>query len=609
MLQLKNITKTYQTAGFEETALDGLSVTFRENEFAAILGPSGSGKTTLLNIVGGLDRADSGELVIDGVSTRQYRDRDWDTYRNNRIGFVFQSYNLISHQTVLANVELALTLSGVSKAERVTRAKQVLEKVGLSEHMRKKPSQLSGGQMQRVAIARALVNDPEILLADEPTGALDSKTSLQIMNLLKDIANDRLVIMVTHNAAIAETYATRIINLSDGQIVADSDQFIPPVSELGSGRSIRRTSMSFITSLALSFSNLMTKKGRTIMTAFAGSIGIIGIAAILALANGVNSYIKGVEESTLSQYPLSITRTGMDLSALLTDRSDPDNRTSSNTGVQISRPGEGYVREINLLSSMFQTVTTNDLASLKIFLDDKTNPVWQYVNSIEYTYDLTPQVYLGDTSKRVSQANPDVMSKLMDPSAGSLGSSTSAWTLGMNMSVFNPLPRNQDLIKPHYRVLAGRWPEKYNECVLVLAPGNMTSDYVMYTLGLRDPAQLTQMIDDFTSQKPVRLPTGEKTFSYDEIMAVDLRLVLATDYYTYDSTYEIYVDRREDESYLKSLINRAERLHIVGIIGSNPDTDLAPLRPGVNYSPELDDYLMEKAAASELVKAQLSKTN
>ena len=605
MLQLKSITKTYTTADFTQTALDGLSVTFRDNEFAAILGPSGSGKTTLLNIIGGLDRADSGELVIDGVSTLKYKDRDWDTYRNNRIGFVFQSYNLIGHQTVLANVELALTLSGVSKAERQQRAKQVLDEVGLIDHINKRPNQLSGGQMQRVAIARALVNNPEILLADEPTGALDSTTSLQIMELLERIAKDRLVIMVTHNPNLADTYATRIVNLIDGKVVSDSDPYEPGLAAVSFDKPIRRSSMSFLTSLSLSFSNLMTKKGRTLMTAFAGSIGIIGIAAILALANGVNEYIKDVEESTLSQYPLTITSQGMDLTSLLVGPSYSDeDEDAPERLITVTGGGEGYIREINILSSIFQSVQTNDLESLKRFLDDPDNEIWQNVNAIEYSYDVTPQVYLGDTSNGVHQVNPGPISQ-MYASSGMMGSSAAS-SFGMNMSIFSAMPRNQDLFTPHYNVLAGRWPEKYNEVVLVVVGRNLTSDLVTYTLGLRDPAELQQMLEDFMAQKDVQLPSNEISFSYEDIMAVDLRLVFAPDYYSYDETYEIYVDHRKDDHYLSALVERSEQLHIVGIISSSPDTDLSPLAPGINYSPLLVEYLMDKSAASPLVQAQLA---
>ncbi|MCL1918239.1 MAG: ABC transporter ATP-binding protein/permease [Peptococcaceae bacterium] len=617
MLQLKDITKTYTTASFEQTALDGLSVTFRDNEFAAILGPSGSGKTTLLNIVGGLDHADSGELLIEGISTELYKDRDWDTYRNNRIGFVFQSYNLITHQTVLANVELALTLSGVSNAERQSRAIQVLKEVGLADHIHKKPSQLSGGQMQRVAIARALVNDPEIVLADEPTGALDSKTSLQIMDLLTHIAKDRLVIMVTHNSDLADTYANRTLTLSDGRLVSDSNPYTPETMQAGSGEAIKHTSMNFLTSLSLSFSNLMTKKGRTIMTAFAGSIGIIGIAAILALANGVQEYIKDVEESTLSQYPLSITRSGIDLTTMLvgSNRAEGNEGNEGNEGSDnphhssgSQNSDDGTLREIKLLSSVFKSITTNDLEALRVFLDDKSqSAIDRYVNAIEYAYDLTPQIYLGNTSKKVWQVNPDIMSRMMDPSAASMGSSSSAWSFGMNMSIFNSMPRNTSLVTDQYNVLAGKWPVAYNECVIVLAPGERISDYVSYVLGLRDPDLLQQMFDDFMDQKNVTPPIDNRTFTFQDYLDVDLRLVLAPDYYSYDSVYNVYVDHRDDQNYLKDLINDSERLHIVGVIAPKPDSALTPLRPGINYLPELTDYLMEKAAEKDIVKSQLAQ--
>ena len=612
MLQLKNITKTYKTAGFEQTALDGLSVTFRENEFAAILGPSGSGKTTLLNIIGGLDHADSGDLVIEGISTQYYKDRDWDTYRNNRIGFVFQTYNLIPHQTVLANVELALTLSGAPKAERQERAKKVLAEVGLAEHINKKPNQLSGGQMQRVAIARALVNDPEILLADEPTGALDSKTSLQIMEILKNIADDRLVIMVTHNASLAETYATRTISLSDGHIVDDSDPYAAPSHLADVVNAVKRTSMSFLTSLSLSFSNLMTKKGRTIMTAFAGSIGIIGIAAILALANGVNEYIRGVEESTLSQYPLSISRSGIDLTSLMvgSGMANPDDQSSSTNSegtVEPEPPREGAVREMAVMARMFQTITTNDLEALKVFLDDKDNEIWQYVNAIEYSYDLTPQIFLGDTSNKVYQVNPDIMTRLMDSTSASMGSASSALSFGFSMTIFNQLPRETSLVKDQYQVLAGKWPESYNECVVVLSPWGSIDDYSMYILGLRDPELLQSMIDDFMNQKDVKPTIERKVYDYQEILDVDLRLVLPTDYYSYDRTYGVYVDHRDDQSYMRNVVNHAEKLEIVGIIMPAEDSTLTPLRTGVNYSAELIDYLIEQAGQSDIVRSQRNR--
>ncbi|MCL2654753.1 MAG: ABC transporter ATP-binding protein/permease [Coriobacteriia bacterium] len=645
MLQLTDITKVYETAGFKQTALDKLSVTFRDSEFAAILGPSGSGKTTLLNIVGGLDRADSGDLIIDGVSTKLYKDRDWDTYRNNRIGFVFQSYNLIAHQTVLSNVELALTLSGVSKAERQRRAKEALTEVGLADHLHKRPSQLSGGQMQRVAIARALVNNPRIVLADEPTGALDSTTSLQIMDLIGHIAKDRLVIMVTHNPDLARDYATRTVTLSDGRIVSDSNPIMPTVAEAaaagvtaasaagaegdatGDGanskkKAPKRASMSFLTSIALSFSNLMTKKGRTIMTAFAGSIGIIGIAAILALATGVNNYINNVEKETLSQYPLSINKSGIDLTSLLSSSGMGGNNSNNNSnsnnkssnGSSTASAKKDTIQENNILSNVFKTINTNDLASLKTFLDDDSQShIKRYVNAIEYTYDVTPQIYLGDTSKQVWQANPDMISSMMSGASSGLGASaggsraSSAMSMGMNMSAFNPLPRDTSLVQDQYDVVAGAWPDSYDQCVLVLSPEGRTSDYIAYVLGLRDPAQLKQMLEDFSNQKSITVPASDQNFSYKQIMDVDLRLVEPGSYYTWDSTYKVYVDRQSDQAYMKGIVKTAQQLHICGIVKPKPGSNLTALRPGVCYSPKLIDYLMDKSAQSDIVKKQLAQ--
>jgi len=637
MLQLTDITKVYETAGFKQTALDKLSVTFRDNEFAAILGPSGSGKTTLLNIIGGLDRADSGDLIIDGVSTKLYKDRDWDTYRNNRIGFVFQSYNLIAHQTVLANVELALTLSGVSKAERKQRATEALTEVGLAEHLHKRPSQLSGGQMQRVAIARALVNNPKIVLADEPTGALDSTTSLQIMDLLTHIAKDRLVVMVTHNPDLAHDYANRTVTLSDGRIVGDSNPVIgvsgaslaasipatavtttateaeAATAKAATADTTKHSSMGFLTSVALSFSNLMTKKGRTIMTAFAGSIGIIGIAAILALATGVNGYINNMEKETLSQYPLSINKSGIDLSSLLASSGmgNSDSSSSSKSGSS-TVAAKNSIQENSVLSNVFKTINNNDLASLKTFLDDDSQShINQYINSIEYIYDVTPQIYLGDTSKQIWQANPDIISSMMSGSSSALGSgansASSPMSMGLNMSAFNSLPRDTSLVKDQYDVVAGTWPNSFNDCVLVVSQGGRMSDYLAYILGLRDPAQMQKMFEDFSNQRPVKVPSGAESFSYKDIMSVDLRLVQPSDYYTFDNTYKVYVDRQKDQTYMKDLIARAQKLHICGIIKPKDGSNLSALRPGICYSPKLIDYLMEQAAQSPIVKEQLAK--
>lgn len=396
MLELRAVTKAYRTATLAQTALDAVSVSFRDNEFVAVLGQSGSGKTTMLNVIGGLDRFDSGDLVIDGISTRDYKDRDWDAYRNNRIGFVFQAYNLIPHQSVLANVELALTLSGVSRAQRRERALAALDSVGLADHVHKRPNQLSGGQMQRVAIARALINDPEILLADEPTGALDSATSVQVMDLLREVAADRLVIMVTHNPELAHEYATRIVELADGRVVADSDPYEPDSQDAREAKEARRTRMGTLTALSLSFNNLMTKKGRTIMTSFAGSIGIIGIALILALANGVNGYIARTEEEALTSYPLSIQSTGVDLAGLM--RAGEGERAEAKDGEILMTEG---------ITSTMESTTTNDLASLKTFLDSSGSGVAGHVAAIEYSYDVSLQIYLADTSDGVVRVFPD----------------------------------------------------------------------------------------------------------------------------------------------------------------------------------------------------------
>nr|NLD40030.1 ABC transporter ATP-binding protein [Actinomycetales bacterium] len=468
MLQLTRISKSYTTGDFTQKALDGVSIAFRDNEFVAVLGPSGSGKTTMLNIVGGLDQYDSGDLVIDGVSTKEYADRDWDTYRNNRIGFVFQSYNLIPHQTVLVNVELALTLSGVSPKERRTRAMAALDEVGLADHIHKRPNQLSGGQMQRVAIARALINDPEILLADEPTGALDSATSVQIMALLTEIAEDRLVIMVTHNPDLAQQYANRVVNLYDGEVVADTNPFDPAAEVAESGKRVRRTSMSFLTALALSFNNLMTKKGRTLMTAFAGSIGIMGIAAILALATGVDDYVRGIEEDTLSVYPLTIQSQGFDTSTMLAMSADlSEEAFGSGSG----EGGEGgNVREIQSIGRMFSSVGSNDLVALKDFIDSDGGGIADSVSMIEYTYNVTPQIFTtsgvgaGALPGGVRQVNPDTSFSALGFGSGMTSNSLMAAQMSTNQ--FNQLVGDTSLIEPQYDVVAGDWPSAHNEAVL-----------------------------------------------------------------------------------------------------------------------------------------------
>ena len=463
MLQIKEIHKEYKTGNLVQKALDGVSLNLRENEFVAILGPSGSGKTTLLNIIGGLDRYDSGDLIINGISTKKYKDRDWDSYRNHTIGFVFQSYNLIPHQTVLSNVELALTISGISRTERRERAKKALEQVGLGNQLHKKPNQMSGGQMQRVAIARALVNDPEILLADEPTGALDSDTSVQVMDLLKEVAKERLVVMVTHNPELAQQYATRIVKLRDGKIRSDSMPFEVDESamEEPSHRNMGRSSMSFLTALFLSFNNLRTKKARTILTSFAGSIGIIGIALILSLSTGVNAYIQSVEENTLSEYPLEITSTGVDLTAMMVDAANA--RASA---------GEGEVGVSEMVTNMFSKMDSNDLASLKTWLDSGESGMDPYVNSIEYSYNVSPQIYL-ETENGIRQVNPD---KSFSPlGLGSSQSSNSLMSMSMNTDMFYEMPADSGLYEDQYDVMAGRWPQSCDECVLVLTSNGMSA--------------------------------------------------------------------------------------------------------------------------------------
>ena len=609
MLQLKDIYKSYTTGDFTQVALDGVSINFRDNEFAAILGPSGSGKTTMLNIIGGLDHYDSGDLVIDGISTKDYTDRDWDTFRNNRIGFVFQSYNLIPHQSVLANVELALTLSGVSHEERRERAIAELRRVGLADHINKKPSQLSGGQMQRVAIARALVNDPEILLADEPTGALDSKTSVQIMDLLTEIANDRLVIMVTHNPELAEQYATRIVNLADGYITDDTDPFAPTASEIRkSKKKIRRTSMSFLTALSLSFNNLMTKKGRTIMTAFAGSIGIIGIAAILSLANGVNNYIASVEEETLSSYPLQITSTGFDMTSMMVSTMGMGATTDDGTedGAAADSGDDTVVNEAAIMGRMFDSVGSNDLASLKEFLESGDSGIDQYVNDIEYKYNVVANVFLADTSDGVTQVNPDTTFASMGIGSGM--SSSGIMSQMMSTDMFAQMMGTVDMAKEGYDVKAGHWPEKPNECVLVLTHNGSVSDFLLYILGLRDRAVMDDMVRAFVNEEEftTEIDDDEK-FTYRDFLDLRLKLVCSADFYQYDEEFGVWVDKSGDEEYMKDIIANSEDLVISGIIQPKDDGNSTMMSSGIYYTPALTDHLIEMAGQTQIVKDQLAE--
>ena len=595
MLELISICKRYETAGFAQTALDDVSLAFRDNEFVAILGPSGSGKTTLLNIIGGLDRFDSGDLVIDGISTKDFKDRDWDAYRNNRIGFVFQSYNLIPHQTVLANVELALTLSGVGKAERRKRALDALEEVGLSEHVNKRPSQLSGGQMQRVAIARALVNEPEILLADEPTGALDSKTSIEVMDLLKQVARDRLVIMVTHNPELAHEYSTRIVELSDGHVVSDSDPFDPALAPHREAKAQRRTSMGFWTALTLSFNNLMTKKGRTLMTAFAGSIGIIGIAAVLALATGANNYIQEVEEDTLTIYPLTISSAGLDVSSVLAEQMNdsPDQPDIA----------DNRVDERRTMTKILSRVGNNDLASLKEFFDGGGDGIDEYVTEISYLYDVSPQIFLSDTSDGVRQVSPDTsLSAIMGGSTGSIQISG----MDISTSVFKELPASPEIFADQYDICAGRWPTAEDELVLVLSRYGTVSDVVEYAMGLRDHVELDDMIKKFIAGDDIEEPTETKSYTYDELMDCTFKLVAAGDMYEYEPDYDLWTSKADDEAYMKKLVDEGEELHIVGVVRPKADQDATSLMQGLYYTPALLEKVSADAAESDVVKAQLA---
>ena len=591
MLQIKNICKEYKTGSLVQKALDDVSLNLRESEFVAILGPSGSGKTTLLNIIGGLDRYDSGDLIINGISTREYKDRDWDSYRNHTIGFVFQSYNLITHQTVLSNVELALTISGVSREERRTRAIEALEQVGLGDQLHKKPNQMSGGQMQRVAIARALVNDPDILLADEPTGALDSETSVQVMDLLKEVAKDRLVVMVTHNPELAERYATRIVKLKDGRILSDSDAF--EIDESGQEEPVHRNmgkaSMSFLTALSLSFNNLRTKKARTILTSFAGSIGIIGIALILSLSNGVNDYIKSLEEETLSEYPLQIQNTTMDLTAMM-----------ANSAASGEEEAAGDVKVSQALSDMFSGTQTNDLGSLKSYLDDGKSGIMKYANAVEYSYSVVPQIYRMD-GESVRQVNPD-----SSFSALGLGSGSSAFMSSfMSTDVFHQMPEDKDLYEGQYDLKAGSWPQRYNECVLVLGSDGSVSDFLLYTMGLRDSAELDEMVREFAAGNEVDVPDNIGAYDYEEFVGIGFKLVDAADRYTYDSAYGIWTDRSSDETYMRELVENGEDITIVGVVQLSEDASAAMLSPGIVYPASLTEHVMEQAADSDIVRQQM----
>ena len=615
MLKLNQITKTYTVGDLHVEALKGISVEFRKSEFVSVLGPSGCGKTTLLNIIGGLDQYTSGDLVINDKSTKEYRDGDWDAYRNHCIGFVFQSYNLISHQTVLSNVELALTRSGVSKGERKRRAMEALEKVGLGDQARKKPNQMSGGQMQRVAIARALVNNPDILLADEPTGALDSETSVQIMEILKEISKEKLVIMVTHNPELAQQYSTRIIRLLDGRILDDTDPYtaarIEPLSKekikkVKKEKFAQKTSMSFLTALSLSRNNLMTKKARTFMTSFAGSIGIIGIALILAISSGVNDYVKRVEADTLSSYPLTIEAATMDMTGIMTAMMSAQKENIEHDTDQI------YSNDlmVSMLETMSSQLIVNDLKSFKTYLEDASSGFDELVSDIKYSYTTPMNIYKKDTSNGVIQVNPSQVFESMGMS-GMMGEGNSSSTaMSSNFNVWTELMDNDSLLESQYDVLYGKMPQSYDEAVIIVDKNNEISDYTLYALGIKDPAELKQIMDDIMAGKKVE--AGSPTnYSYESLCSLTYKLLLSTDYFSYDETTSKWVDRSSDTEYIKSVIEDDQRgveVKIVGILRQADDTaSSTAVRGSVAYRSDLMRTLIEKVNESDIVKDQQAR--
>ena len=608
MLELKDICKRYVTQSFTQVALDSVSLAFRDNEFVAILGPSGSGKTTMLNVIGGLDHFDSGDLLIDGISTKDFRDRDWDAYRNNRIGFVFQSYNLIPHQTILENVELALTLTGVGHAERRQRAREALEAVGLGEHVNKRPSQLSGGQMQRVAIARALINDPEIVLADEPTGALDSTTSVQVMDLLKEVARDRLVIMVTHNPELAYQYATRIVNLADGKITDDSDPFDAAGAARREAKPTRKTSMSFVTALGLSARNLMTKKGRTAMTAFAGSIGIIGIAAILALSNGVNNYIKKVEEDTLSSYPLTISKQDYDLSSMMggqgaTEDGEDASGASGSEGDSVEKSDK--IPVVTAVKDMFASVKSNDMTSFKAWLDDGGDGIDKEVNAIQYSYGVTPVVYrAGKGDEKPVRLVPNAMTETM---SGGASSAATVSMESMGTSVFNEMIDDQSLLDSQYDVVAGHWPTSANEAVMVLSSRGTVGDYTLYSIGALDINELNDLVNSaMTADGEVETPETAADFTYDDALSTTFKVLSPADAYRKNEETGMWTDMSGDADFMTAKVANGIDVHIVGVVRPNETANASALSPGIAYTHALTRQLMERAADSQIVQEQLA---
>ena len=591
MLQLKNIKKNYESGEEIVKALKGINIEFRESEFVAILGPSGCGKTTLLNIIGGLDHYTSGDLIIDGISTKKYKDRDWDTYRNHRIGFVFQNYNLITHQSVLSNVELALTLSGVDKKTRRKKAIEVLEKVGLKDQMHKKPNQMSGGQMQRVAIARALVNDPDILLADEPTGALDTKTSIQIMEILKEISKDRLIIMVTHNPDLASKYATRTINLLDGEITSDSRAYNSKKEIKEKKETGKKTSMSFMTAMNLSLNNLMTKKGRTILTAFAGSIGIIGIALILAISNGVQEYINNVEEETLTSYPLTVQEETVEIADFISSM-QPSSDTEEHE--------EGKIYSNDVMSEMMTTasasVESNNLEAFKSYIESDETNIKDYTSAISYSYNLNLQIYKDDNEEFI-QVNPNTV---LDELGMSMNEMQSAF---MSTDVFSEMFDSQEMNEQMYDLVAGSWPDEYNEVVLVVDENNEISDFTLYALGLKDQSELSEMYQNIVNGTPFEVE--QTSYDMDDLVGMKFKFVLNSDYYELENG--IWVDKRNNDDYMKELLDNAEEIVITGIIRPNEESIIASTAGGVMYLKDLKEYVINKINESEIAQAQLEK--
>lgn len=610
MLQLKNITKNYLSGDNEVQALKGIDIEFRENEFVSILGQSGCGKTTLLNIIGGLDRYTSGDLIINGKSTKEFKDKDRDTYRNHSVGFVFQSYNLIPHQTVLANVELALTISGVGKAERKKKAIEALQKVGLGDQLNKKPNQMSGGQMQRVAIARALVNDPDILLADEPTGALDSKTSVQVMEILKEISKDRLIIMVTHNPELAKKYSSRIVKLLDGKIIDDSNPYKSSEEDVKKARNKKdksgKASMKFTTAVRLSLNNLMTKKGRTFLTSFAGSIGIIGIALILSLSHGMQSYINRVEEDTLSSYPLTIQEASIDVTSMLEAMMGNGEKEEHNDNKIYSRPIVN-----NILETVSTKLQTNNLEEFKKYLESGDTNIKDYINAIQYEYNLNLNIYKQNEDKTYQQVNP---SKVFDElgfgemmesrqSASSMMSSSMAMT---QTDVWTEMLDNQNLLQSQYDVLAGNWPTKYNEVVLIVDENNEISDYTLYSLGIKDIKELNESMEKIKNKEKVEAGESE-SYSYDDLLNYKFKILLNTDYYK--KSGNAWQDMSNDDEYMKNVVDNAEEITIVGIIKPNEENVSSSGAGMIGYTKELKEYVINKINETEIVKEQKENPN